>query len=94
MANANVNQPNAEQVITHQYEGALESLESTYQDSVIDLLNQATDFKKRKTVGMDMEPPYSVYLDGDVVATFSTEQEACELFNKLAGRSRVATQSQ
>lgn len=53
-----------------------------------------TELKKRKTVGMDMTPPYSVYVDGEAVATLSTEQEACELFNKLAGRSRVETQTQ
>ena len=53
-----------------------------------------TGSKLRKTVGMDLMPPYTVYVDGEPVATFNTEQDACELFDKFAGRSRVAPQAQ
>ena len=44
-----------------------------------------TALEGRKTIGMDMVPPYAVYVDGDEVAVFETEREAGELFNKLTG---------
>lgn len=46
------------------------------------------------TVGMDMLPPYAVYLNGEVVATHANEQAANELFNKLAGRHAESTPPQ
>lgn len=45
------------------------------------------------TVGMDMVPPYAVYLNGEVVATHDSEHAANELFNKLAGRPAKSTPS-
>ena len=46
-----------------------------------------TVLEGRKTIGMDMVPPYAVYVDGDEVAEFETEREAGDLFNQLAGRA-------
>jgi hypothetical protein len=43
----------------------------------------------QRTVGMDMFPPYGVYLDGDLLAEHPTEREAQITFDKLAKRSRA-----
>lgn len=37
----------------------------------------------RKSIGMDMIPPYTVYVDGAPVATHATEEEADELYAQL-----------
>jgi hypothetical protein len=39
------------------------------------------------TVGMDLVHPYCIYVDGKVVATYDSESEASEHYNRLAGRS-------
>ena len=41
------------------------------------------------TVGMDMEPPYAVYVDGVEVARFDSEREASQHFNQLTGRDSL-----
>lgn len=43
--------------------------------------------KQAATVGMDMVPPYAVYIDGKEVARHATECEARALCNELAGRN-------
>ena len=45
-----------------------------------------TVLQRPRTVGMDMEPPYGVYLDGVQVAEYTSEREASEHFNSLTGR--------
>ena len=39
-----------------------------------------------RVIGMDMRPPYGVYVDGVEVARHKTESEAGALFDQLAGR--------
>lgn len=41
-------------------------------------------------VGMDMQPPYSVYVDGLEVAQHKSESEASALYNQLAGRTETS----
>ena len=49
----------------------------------------ATGSVKRATVGMDMVPPYNVYVDGAQIAKYENESDAREHFNRLAGRSAL-----
>ena len=43
----------------------------------------------RHTVGMDMVPPYGVYLNGTLLAEHATEKEAGATFDAVRGRQRV-----
>lgn len=42
--------------------------------------------EKCRTVGMDMVPPYGVYLDGVQVAQYDTESEARAQYSRFAVR--------
>lgn len=50
----------------------------------------------RGTVGMDMVPPYRVYLDGVQLAEYTSEREASAHYDRLAGRTdnTASTQSE
>ena len=39
--------------------------------------------KEKKSIGMAMVPPYTVYVDGVEVATYPTEEEAEEHYARL-----------
>lgn len=41
------------------------------------------------TVGMDMAPPYAVYVDGFEIARYDSEREASKHFNLLTGRDSL-----
>lgn len=56
--------------------------------------SNGTVLRNPDTVGMDMVPPYAVYLNGEVVATHDSERAAGELFNKLTGRPATPTAPQ
>ena len=53
-----------------------------------------TVLRNPDTVGMDMVPPYAVYLNGEMVATHDSERAAGDLFNKLTGRPAESTPTQ
>lgn len=46
-----------------------------------------TVLEGRKTIGMDMVPPYGVYLDGVQVAQYDTESEARAHYSRFAVRN-------
>lgn len=53
------------------------------------LANKAPRFpgpKPTPRIGMDMVPPYVVYIDGNCVAEYGSEEEANKHFNQLCGR--------
>lgn len=53
------------------------------------LSNEALHFSSAKPaprIGMDMAPPYGVYVDGSCVAEYVTEEAASRHFNQLCGR--------
>jgi len=47
---------------------------------------QFPSIKPAQRIGMDMVPPYSVYIDGNCVAEYDTEEEASKHFNRLRAR--------
>jgi hypothetical protein len=53
-----------------------------------------TVLEGRKTIGMDMVPPYGVYLDGVQVAQYDTESEARVHYGRFAVRDGGPTPPQ
>jgi len=44
-----------------------------------------------KSIGMDMVPPFAVYVDGQKVAEHATEEEADALYTQLRATHTAAT---
>lgn len=53
-------------------------------------LNQipAANFTKTHRVGMDMVPPYAIYLDGEQVAEYASEEAANTHYRRLINELR------